>query len=400
MPWSESRVDARWKFIQEFGRGTWTVTELARRHGISRKTAYKILGRYAEDGLAGLLDQSRARHRQDHETEPVLVRRIVATKRRYTCWGPRKILALLEQRFPELDWPACSTVGDILRRHGLVTPRRRRWAAAASESALRPASEPNDLWCSDFKGHRLSKATRERLEPFTLGDAFSRYSLACQLVGAPSTDEVWPILESAFRRYGLPRRFRSDNGTPFASPGLAGLSALTVRLLRLGIRPERIAPGKPQENGMLERFHLTLELEALSPPAPTRSLQEKVLQRFRRRYNDVRPHEALDDRPPAAVYEPSPRRLPRRLPEFEYEAHVPVRSVRQDGRIKWAGREFFLSETLVGERVGFYQSSSTHWSLRLGPHLEVALLDERTGAVLRHDRLVWLDRPLAEADKS
>lgn len=393
MPWSESRVDARMKFIQEFSEGTWTVVELARRHGISRKTAYKLLGRFAEQGLAGLADQSRARHRQDHETEPLLERRIVATKRRYPCWGPRKILAVLERDFPELDWPARSTVGDILSRHGLVTSRgRRRAMVPSSDTALEPPSEPNDLWCSDFKGHRLS-GSRERLEPFTLGDAYSRYALACRLVSSPCTEEVWPILVRVFRERGLPRRFRSDNGPPFASTGLAGLSTLAVRLLRLGIRPERIAPGKPQQNGMLERFHLTLELEALSPPAATPRLQERVLQRFRRRYNEVRPHEALGDKTPAEVYESSPRAFPRRLPDFEYVSHVPVRSVRSDGCVQWAGGEFFLSETLAGERVGFYQSSSSHWSLRLGADVEVALLDDESGKVLRHGRLVWLDQP-------
>jgi transposase InsO family protein len=384
--------------MQEFGTGTWTVVELARRHGISRKTAYKLLGRFAEEGLLGLADQSRARHRQDHETDPALARRIVATKRRYACWGPRKILALLERDFPAERWPAKSTVGDILARHGLVHHRRRRRAAVpSSESPLRPPSEPNDLWCADFKGHRLS-GSRERLEPFTLGDAFSRYALECRLVRSPRIEEVWPILERAFREYGLPRRFRSDNGPPFASTGLAGLSLLAVRLLRLGIRPERIAPGKPQQNGMLERFHLTLELEALSPPAATPSLQARVLQRFRRRFNEVRPHEALGDRTPSEVYEPSPRRFPRRLPEFEYASYVPVRSVHHDGTVRWAGREFFLADTLAGERVGFYQSSASHWSLRLGPTVEVALFDEESGSVLRHGRLVWLDEPEDEEE--
>jgi len=234
--------------------------------------------------------------------------------------------------------------------------------------------------------------SHERLEPFTLGDAFSRYSLACTLVDSTSTEAVWPIFVKSFREYGLPRRVRSDNGPPFASSGLAGLSPLSVRLIRLGIRPERIVPGKPQQNGMLERFHLTLEIEAMSPPAKTPQLQEHALKKFRRRFNHVRPHEALGDRTPADVYVPSPRSFPKRMPEFEYPSHVPVRSVRQDGSIKWAGQRCFLSETLAGQRVGFHQSSSATWAIRFGP-LEVALFDEESRTILRHDHLVWVEEP-------
>lgn len=390
MPWSESRVDARMKFIQEYSSGTWTVAELARRHGISRKTAYKYLARFAERGAAGLGDESRARHCQDHQTPAAIERRIVATKRRYPVWGPRKILAVLQRRHPDVDWPAKSTIGDILSRHGLVTPRRRRRdVVPSSRSALAPPDGPNDLWCTDFKGYRLT-GLGDRVEPFTLSDAASRYSLACTLVESTSCATVWPVFEQAFRRYGLPRRLRSDNGPPFASAGLAGLSALSVKLIRLGIRPERIRPGRPQQNGMQERFHLTLQLEAMDPPAITPWQQERLLERFRRRFNKERPHEALDDRVPADVYTRSSRRMPARLPVFEYGSLVPARSVRRDGSVRWAGESFFLSETLAGERIGFAQSSESTWSIRLGP-LEVALYDEATRSVLRHERLVWMD---------
>jgi transposase InsO family protein len=383
-------VDDRLKFIQEFSSGRWSVTELVRRHGVSRKTAYKFIDRFLEEGATGLHDRSRARHCQDHQTPSEIERRIVEAAREYGCWGPRKLVALLARRWPEIDWPAKSTAGDILKRHGLVTPRRkRRRTASSSRSALAPASEPNDLWCTDFKGWCLSGA-RERLEPFALGDGFSRYALACTLVDSTGDATVWPIFERSFREYGLPRRIRSDNGPPFASPGIAGLSRLAVRWLRLGIRPERIVPGKPQQNGALERFNLTLALETLSPPAPTRCRQQRVLQQFRERFNQVRPHEALGDRTPAELYAPSPRRFPGRIPEFEYESHVVVRGVRRDGYVKWAGREFFLSETLAGERIGLQQISSRHWSVRLGP-LQVALLDEESHDILRHQRLVWVD---------
>ncbi|MBM3986265.1 MAG: transposase [Planctomycetes bacterium] len=389
MPWPESRVDARMKFIQEYCSGRWTVVDLAARHGISRKTAHKTLARFRDLGVEGLADESRARHVQDHQTPPQIERRIVAAARAWGCWGPRKLLAVLRRREPDVAWPAKSTVGDILKRHGLVTPRRRPRPSAPSASApLAPATGPNDVWATDFKGWCLSGA-RERLEPFVLGDAFSRYALSCTLVDSTSDDAVWPIFERAFRDYGLPWRMRSDNGPPFASPGLAGLSRLSVRWLRLGIRPERITPGKPQQNGQLERFNLTLALEALSPPAPTRAQQERALQRFRVRFNEVRPHEALGDRTPAEVYTPSPRRFSGEIPEFQYASPTVVRHVRRDGCVKWAGTTFFLSQVLAGEPVGLQQVSSRHWSIQLGP-LEVALLDEELQRVLPHERLVWL----------
>jgi len=391
MPWSESLVKSRMEFVREHCTGKWSVEELSRRFGICPKTGFRILARFAAAGIEGLADRSRARRTQSHATSPEIVRRIIDAKQHHPCWGPRKLLALLERRHPEVDWPSRSTFGTIFEKHGLVTKRRPRRPSLPSKSgALLPPSEPNDLWCTDFKGHRLSES-RERLEPFTLGDAFSRYSLACTLVGSTSFASVWPIVRRCFKEYGMPRRLRSDNGPPFASTGLAGLSQLAVLLIRLGIRPERITPGKPQQNGMLERFHLTLELETLSPPAATPRLQERVLQRFRREYNEVRPHQALDDRTPADVYAPSSQKFPRRLPVLEYPTHVPVRSVHSDGAIRWAGKDIFLSQTLAGERVGFQQITTSHWSIRLGP-AEVAIFDEATASILRHDRLVWIDQ--------
>ena len=392
MPWLESRVDARLKFIQEYSSGRWAVAALARRHGISRKTAYKAIGRFKEFGAVGLGDLSRARHEQDHRTDPEIERRIVAAARQWGCWGPRKLVAILKRRAPEIDWPAKSTVGDILKRHGLVTPRHfRRPTTATPRSPLAPATEPNDLWCTDFKGWCRSRAG-ERLMPFTLGDGWSRYALACTLVESVHVETVWPIFERCFREYGLPRRIRSDNGPPFGSGGLAGLSRLSVRWLRLGIRPERIEPGKPQQNGALERFNLTVAIEAMRPQAATAAIQERTLQRFRKRFNDVRPHEALGDRTPAEVYERSPRRFPRRLPEFAYDKHVIVRRVTGNGSVRWAGTVFFLSESLIGESIGFEQIGERHWSIQFGP-LEVGLFDEELQEVLPYKHMAWLDEP-------
>lgn len=390
MPWVESRVDARAQFFAAYASGKWSVVDLARRHGISRKTAYKLIGRVCEEGPEGLLDRSRARRTQDHRTPEEIERRIVREAHRYEKWGPRKILGLLKEEHPSVAWPAKSTVADILQRHGLVRHRvRRRARYETAPTPLLPATEPNDLWCTDFKGWCLSRS-RERLEPLTLGDGFSRYALACEMVGSTETERVWPVFARAFREYGLPRRIRSDNGPPFASPGIASLSRLSIRWLRLGIHPERIEPGKPQQNGMLERFHLTLQFEAMDPPARTRAEQARALEKFRRRFNEIRPHEALNDRAPAKVYVSSPRRFSGKLPEFEYPSHFMVRYVLRKGYVKWRDRLLYLGEPLAGEHVGFLQKDSRTWSVRLGP-LEIAVINDETQDLLPHTRLMWAD---------
>lgn len=390
MPWTRSHVEDRTKFIEAWRTHRFSMRELCHSFQVSRKTAYKFVARYREFGKRGLEDRSRARKSQPMRTSPRIESRVVEAAQHFGCWGPRKIIALLKRRYPSVAWPSKSTAADILARHGLTKPQRKQSSLRpAPRAAWEPPELPNDLWCTDFKGWSRS-GLGERLEPFTLGDAVSRFALACTLVRSVELAEVWPIFVKTFREYGLPKRIRADRGPPFFSRGLAKLSRLSIRWLRLGIHPECIDPGKPQQNGMIERFNLTVAIETMSPPQQSFSAQQRELRRFVDRFNHVRPHEALRDRVPADVYTPSPRRFPKELPEFSYPTHMVSRRVQSKGDVRFGQHEFFLGEALAGEQVGFEQISACHWSIRLGP-LEVAIYDEASKDLIAFDELVFAD---------
>ncbi len=381
MPWKETHVlDERVKFVAACEAGEESMAELCREAGISRKTGYKIWKRYQELGLDGLKDQSRAPRRQAQETSLEVVDRIIEMRRRWPTRGPRKLRAWLLRHEPG-PWPAASTIGDILKRHGLIKPRRRRRKATPSTRPLGHAQNANDLWCADFKGWFRTGDGR-RCDPLTITDAFSRYLISCQVVSAQTSQEAFGVFRDAFRAYGLPRAIRTDNGVPFASTGLAGLSKLSVWWIRLGITPERIEPGKPQQNGRHERFHLTLKQEAAQPPRRNRRAQQAAFAYFAQDYNEERPHEALDNGVPAEFYERSPRPYPRRLPELNYPPGSTLRRVRSNGTIKWRGRTLFLSESLVRQTVALTQSHNDLWNIYFGP-LQVAVLDNHTQEIIR-----------------
>ena len=381
MPWKETHVlDERVKFVAACEAGEESMAELCREAGVSRKTGYKIWKRYQELGLDGLKDQSRAPRRQAQETSSEMVDRIIEVRRRRPTLGPRKLRAWLLRHEPG-RWPAASTIGDILKRHGLIKPRRRRRKATPSTHPLGHAHNANDLWCADFKGWFRTGDGR-RCDPLTITDAFSRYLISCRVVSAQTSQEALGVFRDAFRAYGLPRAIRTDNGAPFASTGLAGLSKLSVWWIRLGITPERIEPGKPQQNGRHERFHLTLKQETAQPPRRNRRAQQAAFAYFAQDYNEERPHEALDDGVPAEFYERSHRPYPRRLPELDYPPGSTLRRVRSNGTIKWRGSTLFLSESLVRQTVALTQSHHDLWNIYFGP-LQVAVLDNHTEEIIR-----------------
>ncbi|HVX57660.1 MAG TPA: integrase core domain-containing protein, partial [Candidatus Saccharimonadales bacterium] len=289
-------------------------------------------------------------------------------------WGPRKLLAWLKARHPHRQWCAASTVGELFRRQGLTQARVYRRQSVPRVGALEPCERPNQVWCTDFKGWFVL-GNRQRCEPWTLSDGWSRYLLRVKALAQPTLQAVWGGLEAAFREYGLPEVIRSDNGRPFAGLGLGGLSRLAVWWIRLGIRPERIRPGQPQENGRHERMHRTL-LEVIQPPARTLRGQQQRFGAFVREFNEERPHEALGQQTPASVYESSPRAYPRRLPPVEYEAGVVVKRVYEHGDIHWQGQRLFLSQALAGEEVGFEACGDGLWRVRFGP-VPLGTWDER-----------------------
>jgi transposase InsO family protein len=355
-------MDGRMGFIGDHLSELWTMTELCERYAISRKTGYKWLERYRLEGAAGLMERRRAPLRHGRATAAHLVEAIVGLRRERPSWGPRKIVVKLAQRQPEADWPTPSTAGEILKRAGLVCRRRFRGRAPPRLGELTVPQYANHVWNVDHKGWvRLGDGARA--EPLTMTDGFSRYLISLTATGSTSQDEAKPLFERAFREYGLPDVIRSDNGSPFASTGVSGLTALSAWWIKLGIRHERIDPGHPQQNGRHERFHLTL-LEAMQPPEPNRAAQARRFVAFARDYNEERPHEALGQKPPASAYQPSSRLMPRRLPEPDYPPEAAVRMVRCNGEIKWRGDLIHIGGALAGEAVALEETQTGQWQVR------------------------------------
>ena len=376
MPWQEScAMDERVRFIADQQSGVWTMTELCERYGISRRIGYKWLDRYRLEGAAGLMDRSHAPHVHGRATPPNIVEAIVGLRRERPSWGPRKILAKLEARQGEIEWPSASTAGELLKRAGLVGGRRVRRRAPPRLGQLTVPQHANHVWGIDHKGWiRLGDGSRA--EPFTVTDGFSRYLISLTATGSTQYAECKPPLERAFREYGLPEVIRSDNGSPFASSGTTGLTALSVWWIKLGIRHERIDPGHPQQNGRHERFHLTL-LEAMRPPPPTRAAQARRFAAFVRDYNEERPHESLGQRMPASVYQTSPRAMPARLPKPDYPAEAAVRQVRSNGEIKWRGDFVHICSSLAGEALAVEQIEDGHWQVRFF-NVPIGIIDQKT----------------------
>ena len=296
MVWKETcAVDERMRFVMAVDAGEEAVAVLCRRFGISRRVGYKWLDRYGALGVDGLADRSRAPRHHPHAVSAAIAERCIAVRRAHPTWGPFKVRAWLERAAPEVSWPAASTIGALFDREGLTVKRRFRRRGPPASAPFAACEAANDVWCIDFKGWFLTGDGLRR-EPLTLTDAHSRYLLRCQAVAAGDTEHVWPILDAAFREYGLPLAMRSDNGPPFASVGAGGLSRLAVRVIKAGVTPERIAPGKPQQNGRHERFHLTLQQDTASPPAASLRRQLERFRAFQRVYNHDRPHQGARQR--------------------------------------------------------------------------------------------------------
>jgi len=377
MPWREtSPMEQRLDFVREYATDLFTMTELAAQYGISRKTGYKWLDRYAADGATGLQDRSRRPKQSPHATDPDLVEVLVAHRRRHPRWGATKLLAVAARHQPAADWPSRSTVCALLRARGLVVPRGRRPRSAhAGPVPLAPITAVNEVWTTDFKGEFRTGDGRY-CYPLTLRDGFSRFVLRCDGFLSRSTDATRDRFTRAFREYGLPQRIRSDNGGPFASPGLGRLSQLSVWWMRLGIIPERIALGHPEQNGSHEQFHSVLKAETARPPARHCAAQQQRFRRFVREYNHERPHEALDNQPPARRYVPSARELPARVPPIEYPGHMEVRLVGSNGCVSWRNAALFIATPLAGEPVAFEEVDDGLWTVYFAT-VALARYDER-----------------------
>jgi putative transposase len=367
VPWKEIRiVDDRIRFIaaiQQDPKGNFA--RLCRSFGIHRSKGYKWLQRYREFGPSGLDDRKPIARQCPHRTSDEVVDRIVAMRKEHPHDGPKKLRVRLLRLDPTLALPAASTIGEILERYGLIRPRRARLRVPPHPSPLEPCQHPNDVWCVDFKGH-FAVGNGARCHPLTITDGASRYLIKCEALTEPKDEPVRRHFELAFREFGLPDRIRSDNGPPFATKAIGGLSRLSVWWIRLGILPERIEPGHPEQNGRHERMHRTLKQHVASDPQVTLADQQRSLDRFRHDYNQDRPHEALGQTPPAAHYEPSLRPMPDRLREPEYGEALVMRRIDQSGRLQWKGHVLLVSRLLSGQPVGLEQVDDDEWELYFG----------------------------------
>ena len=344
-------MSQRNQFLVEWTWNKTTRTALCAVFGISRQTGYKWARRFREDRSTE--EKSRRPRSHPRTTPRKLEKVILSQKRQFPRWGPVPIRQRLVTLWPRVQWPAVSTIGAIFKRHGLVKPRRTRRRVAPRTRPFRACREANDVWCVDFKGQFKTRDGR-LCYPLTVMDAASRYLLACTAFHEPTAENVRNVFVALFERYGLPKAIRSDNGQPFASvSAAAGLTRLSAWWARLGIRLERIDPGKPQQNGRHERMHLTLKQATCSPPRATLGWQQRAFDLFRTEYNDVRPHQALDLATPGSLYTRSPRRYPTTLPELQYP-FADVHRVAPDGTIKLNLRRQFISHSLAGELVGLY----------------------------------------------
>lgn len=376
MTWRTSdAMSERIRFIGLLKSGQRTLAGLCREFGISRPTGYKWAQRFEEGGFKALQERSRAPEQSPQETSPVIQEAVIRARQVHPSWGPRKLRAWLEDRQGLKDLPAPSTIGDILRREGLVHPRRTRCKLPLPVGPhVQQVSYPNQEWNADFKGE-FRMGNGEYCYPLTVSDGFSRYLLEVRALRGTGTEGARQGFTRAFQEFGLPEAIRSDNGTPFASTALGRISSLSIWWIRLGIRPVTIRPGHPQDNGRHERMHRTLKAETTRPPAKDIGPQQRRFLAFQREYNHERPHEALGQRPPARIYRPSRRVYPKRIPGVEYPSHYEVRQVSSGGTFTWHSKAVFISQSLEGERVGLVEFDDGLWRVYFAS-LELGILDD------------------------
>lgn len=370
-------MDQRMRFLEDVRLARLSMTELCAHFQISRKTGYKWIAREAEEGRRGLADRSRAPHHCPHKISDEMATLLCECRIQHDDWGARKLLTVLQRRHPRRhDWPAPSTVADLLQREGLVRRNRRRRARVEHPGAAHLQTEaPNDCWTTDFKGE-FRTGDGIYCYPLTIADLHARFLLDCHGRYSTKTVTAWPVFEAAFREYGLPWVMRSDNGPPFATTSIHGLSKLSVWWMRLGIRHDRITPGTPSENGAHERMHRTLKRRAIRPARATMGAQQRAFNAFRTEFNEERPHESLGMATPASVYTPSPRPYPARLSVPEYPGHFTVKKITTGGTFRFGNRVLYLANALTDELVGLDEVDDGIWHIHFNTVL-IATLDER-----------------------
>ena len=383
MPWKViNRMDIKIQLVNDWDDGHFSVTDLSQKYEVSRPTIYKWLKRYKRLGIEGLKEQSRAPRKCPNRTSKKILELVVQEKLKNRKRGPRKVRAQLKRKHPELELPAVSTIGYWLKKEGLVERRKKRLRVPPYTQPFGECNAPNDIWSIDYKGQFYMK-NGHICYPLTLSDNFSRFLLGCQALEGPRYVPTRHCLESIFREYGLPKAIRCDNGTPFASRGIGGLSRLMIWWILLGIIPERIGKGCPQENGRHERMHRTLKNDALNPVGRHLKEQQKAFDIFRYDYNNDRPHESLNDRMPSDYYKKSNRPYVERPHSPDYSNDYLVRQVRHSGDIKFMGRMFYITPLLASQPVGLREIEDGLWQLQFSFYA-LGSIDLRKNKVIRN----------------
>ena len=394
MPWKEELpMNQRFRFIGDYLNQYFSFTELCERFGISRKTGYKWVGRYHESGMPdSILDRSKRPHNFPTQTSAEIVNALLLVRNKYPSWGPKKLLWRIERDHPEWDsLPALSTVALILKRNGLTRKRRKRIRRPHPGKPMTVITEPNQVWTLDFKG-QFKTGDGIYCYPLTVADGCSRFIFSCKGMLSPSHSPVKQEFKRIFRENGLPIRIRSDNGNPFASVALGRLSRLSVWWLRLGVLPELIEPGCPQQNGRHERMHRTLKYETTMPPAKNLHKQQHIFNSFQHEFNYERPHEALGMKVPAEVHTKSEKSFPAKLPQIEYPAHFEVRRVSNNAGFRWRSRYVSASHVLVDEYIGLEEIDNGIWDVYFGPiwlgrlNEKVMKIEDKNGKLERQAR--------------
>lgn len=366
MPWKEIKpMDQKIKMISDWCEHDDNISSLAVKYGLSRKTVYKWVNRYEAEGIDGLKDQSRAPKQCHNKTSDDIINLLVKEKYRHKRWGPKKIIAWLKDKDPDKRWPASSTAGEWFKKLGLSRKRRLRKRVPPYTEPFLKCSFPNDIWSADYKGQ--FKTDDNRLcYPLTITDNRTRYLLACHGLSGPRYEETREVFKATFKEYGMPYAIRVDNGAPFASRNVTGLSRLSIWWIKLGIIPERIAKGKPEQNGRHERMHRTLKEYTINPPAMGMQEQQERFDAFQVEYNEERPHEALGQKPPASIYRKSDREYKEKLFHPEYDSSFSVRRIWHKGQIRFKGVYYYLSELLCNESVGLKEIDDGVWQINFG----------------------------------
>jgi transposase InsO family protein len=376
MPWRRTEpMDERVHFISDYLTSRYEVSSLCDAYGISRKTGYKWIGRYEEQGVDGLKEVSRRPHNSPYRTPFRIKKEIIELRKRYG-WGPKKLLSIMKSRHPEGYLPGRSTVCDILKREGLIKKRRARRKIPAMQRSFAPIDRPNAVWSADFKGQFRIHNGRY-CYPLTVTDSYSRYLLECKALSGTGLESARKVFHRVFEKYGLPARIRTDNGVPFASISASGLSQLSLWWIELGIYPERIDAGKPYQNGRHERMHRDLKEKTVKPPALSMKAQQVRLDQFRKEYNEIRPHEALNFKTPSSLYQPSNRSMPNKLLAFQYPEHYEVRHIQHNGLIYWRNSYVYAGYLLKDRYIGLDEIDTGAWDVYLGTFLLGRLYDDK-----------------------